>query len=157
MKKIRTAVLIVLVLLCAAGCDSALHNAIYDDDKAIAGVDSVVVLTSIGTCLDEGSYEITIASQTGAQTVWRCDADSDTGTVNLSCRMTVSDGGKAKIVLIDPDNVVTTLLEAAAGDDEQLTEYTFDAEKGRYRIKIVAADGAAIKAGIDFDKGTWGK
>ena len=88
----------------------------------------------------------------GMGTVWRFDAEEET-EVTITYMLDVS-SGKAKLVLISPDDEVTTLVEYTeeTSDGEEHIE-TFTVSAGENRIKLVAGRGTEIDYQIAADQG----
>ena len=145
MKKVIS--ITVLLVLCLAmvllsGCDDP--NAVYDDDATIAqSSDSrSASMSSRSTTSNEYKQKVKI---TGTQTVWRYSARKDEN-ITLSYLLSVSEGGKAKLVLITPDDEVITLIENVDNTVyTEMTTQTISVKKGINRIKIVGYEDPKIE------------
>lgn len=148
-RRISAMLLAAALLLC--GCDGAARNALYDDDEKIAAAeDSYSAVASYGTAVD-GGYALT-ATMSGMRTIWRYDAQWE-GEAEVAFSLSTTEGGRAKLVHIGPDGVVTVLAEneKPAVQDETTTVLLAMGE-GRHRIKVVAQDkakvGVTLKVGV---------
>lgn len=147
------------LLICIAGCGMQQHDDLYDDESKIAGDDIYAKEGFSGLTTSPGVYEYSIASMSGTYTLWSFD-NPDAGTeVILSLELEESNGGHAKLVQLDPDGTSTVVLEIF-GDEGQsisrkvsLYDYSFTADIGKYRLKIVGKDGASISGLIKFNVG----
>jgi hypothetical protein len=135
-----------------SGCN---HNDLYSDDAKIAkSADSYSAVMSIGNT-EENEYSLS-ATMTGMQTIWRYKVDSDS-EITISYMLSVSQGGKAKLVLITPNNEVIELAENT--DNTETTEMqsqTIQLTKGNNRIKIVGYDKPKFELKLNVDVGQLG-
>jgi len=158
-----------LVLLCAlslgiacmtfSGCftirislaDDGFAQRDYDDDEKIAGEDRYNkgdAFTEHKNGLFGGSYE----EFSGRETISECPSKADKEvSVELSL---YTEKGKAKIVFVDAEDNVTTLLEYESGDtDRQYAKETTAAVKflkGENRFKIVGYDCEDLKVDLHY-------
>lgn len=153
MKQKRTILLLLsTVLLLLSGCIMNTGALIYDNDNMIMRDYNTYDLekskqTVVDNCLT-GSAELL----EGMGGIWELDA-KETTDVTITCKIKVS-SGKVKLVLIAPDNTLTTLMEYKAdstGNEE--ASKSFQVEKGKNRIKIVGAKETAAEYKISADKG----
>ena len=140
-----------MVLLSSCGD----HNATYDDDTIIART-SDGFLSTMSTSSTFGKDFTMAATFTGAKTIWRYRANEDMD-VRLSYLLSVAEGGKAKLVLITPDNEVVILTENINNSvmDEPRAE-TITIKKGNNRIKIVGQDSPKLELKINAEVGRFG-
>ncbi|MDD2981324.1 MAG: hypothetical protein PHN80_15330 [Hespellia sp.] len=153
MRKIIKILSMVAVLLAAtSGCSLNTGAKVYDNEKMIVkNYDSYNLIRSKqnvkNNCIS-GSAEC----MEGMGTIWKMDADTPTD-VNISYKIKVS-SGKAKLVLISPDNTVTELAECTPeSDSEQKKSDTFHVDEGKNRIKLIGAKETKIEFEISADKG----
>ena len=100
----------------------------YDNEKGIAGQTNSYNLTNNTV---SGSAE----KMEGMDTIWNYTSPDDT-EVTLSWKLSVS-SGKAKLVLIDPDGNLSTLVECeASAGGEQNGSGTFEIKKKRERTGL---------------------
>ncbi|SHK37954.1 hypothetical protein [Hespellia stercorisuis] len=153
MRKIIKIISIVAVLLAAtSGCSLNTGIKVYNDEKMIVkNYDSYNLIRSRqnvkNNCIS-GSAE----RMEGMGTIWKLNADAPTD-INISYKIKVS-SGKAKLVLISPDNTVTELAECTPESDfEQKESDTFHVDAGKNRIKLIGAKDTKIEFEISADKG----
>jgi hypothetical protein len=104
----------------------------------------------------EGNEYSLSATMTGMETIWRYKAESDS-EITMSYMLSVSQGGKAKLVLITPNNEVIELVENT--DNTETTEMqsqTIQLTKGNNRIKIVGYDKPKFELKLNVDAGQFG-
>ncbi len=98
----------------------------------------------------DGVITVTCGKMTGADVIWKYTADADISRqMQYTFQVTK---GKAKLILITPDNNVTTLVEqdSAAVNDPESSESDFEhtidlaLKKGKNQIKIVCAKGTSF-------------
>jgi len=149
MKRTAIAILLFALSLSILGCD---FNAAYYDDAEIAKIrDSH--LTKMSFIKSVGREYNQTATFTGTKTIWRYNASSD-DDVSLSYLLSVSEGGKAKLVLITPDNEVIILIENT--DNTVYTEMqtqTISVKRGVSRIKIVGHESPKIEVSLRTESG----
>jgi hypothetical protein len=132
-----------------SACD---NNATYDDDAKIAKTgdsssSSMSSSSSIGN-----NYKKTI-TLTGTQTIWRYNAKDDED-VAMSYMLSVTKGGKAKLVLITPDSEVITLIENTDNTTyDEMQTHTVSVKKGVNRIKIVGYESPRIELKMHIESG----
>lgn len=149
-------VALLLSLSLLSSCDTSFHNSIYDDDEKIASlVDSYVAATSIGSKTADGGYALS-ATMTGTQTIWSFEAEEDMD-IPVSCKLSVTSGGYAKLVLVGPDGDVTTIVENTDNAvPEDMQPYNLSLKKGNNRIKVVGYDSPKLKLEIQAEQGRFG-
>ena len=118
-----------------AGCSkvSSYQESIYSDEsKIIKEADSYSYIIRTGSTKDNIS---TIGFKTfnGMETLWTINTE-ERGTLTIDYD-TVIEQGKFKLVLINPNNEVQTILE-----NEQSGTATIEMIKGKSRLKIVGLD-----------------
>ena len=148
MKKVAVLVLC-FVMLCISGCD---FSSIYDDDAKIAGSgDSSSTSMSSRTVIGN-DYKWKV-KMTGMQTIWRYNAEND-GSVSISYMLSVTEGGKAKLVLITPDNEVVILIENTDNSVySELQTQNISVKQGVNRIKIVGYESPKIEFEMNAETG----
>ena len=155
MKKTIRIFLVLLVCLLAAfsfGCGD--NNATYDDDAKIAGSGDSSSTSSSSMYIFGDDFTQT-AVITGTRTIWRYKADHDFD-LTISYLLSVSEGGKAKLVLISPDDKVTTIIENADNTvyDEMKTK-SIALKKGVNRIKIVGQEKPKFELKLHIEEGRY--
>ena len=150
-KRLQAALLCICILL-LPGCSADAFNRAYNDDTIIAGgADSKLALTSIGGW--SGDEYTLRATMTGTQTIWSYSATEDC-ELPISVLLSVAEGGKAKLGLVSPDDVVTTIVENTDNTvEEEPTEITLSLKKGQNRIKLVGYDAPKLELMLIAAKG----
>ncbi len=149
MKKIVSAAMIGIFMVLLVGCNNAVVNEMYDDDSKIAqSSDSYAKVGSLSISGEDGLF-MSAGSFTGTETIWEHEASEDI-EAEISYLLSVSSGGKAKLVLISPDDEVTIINENTDNSSmsERVTE-TFSLKKGKNRIKIVGFNSPELKLELD--------
>lgn len=150
MKKIIALFLLCCTIILISGCADD-RNAIYDDSVKIAkSSDSHLSVMSVYN-RNDNEFNMSAQSFTGAKTIWNYDAKNE-GDVTFSYSLSVSEGGKAKLVLITPDNEVVTLIENI-DNIEEIQSQTVSLKKGKNRIKIVGYDDPKLNLVLSVDVG----
>lgn len=141
-----------MVSLLTTGCIMNSGDRVYDSEKELAGNYSSYNLTQSASSVSDNSLTGAALKMEGMGTVWRFDAEEET-EVTITYMLDVS-SGKAKLVLISPDDEVTTLVEYTeeTSDGEEHIE-TFTVSAGENRIKLVAGRGTEIDYQIAADQG----
>ena len=118
-----------------AGCSkvSSYQESIYSDEsKIINEADSYSYLIRTGSTKDNIS---TVGFKTfnGMETIWTIDTEEE-GTLTIEYN-TVINQGKFKLVLIDSNNNVQTIVEQDGSGTASI-----ELKKGKSRLKIVGVD-----------------
>lgn len=152
MKKIVVLLLVCFAAVAISGC-AVDRNAIYDDDAKIAkSADTHYASMSVYS-LDGDALFMTARSFAGAKTLWRYAAESD-GDVTFTYSLESGEGGRAKLVLITPDDEVIVLAENADGAGTEASQSkTVSLQAGTSRIKIVGYDAQSLRLTLSADAG----
>lgn len=111
--------------------------AVYDDDSKIASKSNTYNAINCNGNIDGTTYEVTAERFEGMDTVWDYDAKEDEN-VELTYSVSLY-SGKMKLVLIAPDDSLTTIAEITSKTDtDNVSTYTLDLKKGINRIKVVS-------------------
>ncbi|MCL1904348.1 MAG: hypothetical protein FWF94_08015 [Oscillospiraceae bacterium] len=140
-KRIIPAIILCIVMIITTGCDLA---GIYDDNaRLIKTADNISAKEqSRNRSGEEFTYS---ATMTGVTTIWRQDSIGET-EVTLSYYLSVHEGGKAKLILIMPDDEVVTLAENIDNTvDDKLKEIKVTLKHGANRIRLVGYDNPKIE------------
>lgn len=154
-KKIVSILIIIVAALSFSGCTSNTTDKAYNNDSEISSLKDDFQLNSStetsANAVYKGKYKLS-----GCKTIWKFESDSD---YDLEVPYTLSvKHGKAKIVLISPDNKVTTLVENTdKATPANATSLTVPIKKGSNRIKIVGYDKADVEIEVHIDKGQFMK
>lgn len=134
------------------GCVMNTGARVYDNDRALAGDANSYNLTNYSSAQSDNTVSGTAEKLEGMDTIWEFDAD-EAGEVNISYSLTV-ESGKAKLVCVDPDGTVTTLVECIAGEgSEQSASDSIQVEAGENRIRLVGAEGTSLEYEFTADAG----
>jgi len=151
MKRIIAVFILCLTMILASGCGDL--NAIYDDNTVIAQTGDSSTTKGAGSTILGRDLSVTSATMTGSRTLWRYTADSDVD-ITFSYLLSVTEGGKAKLVLITPDNEVIVLVENTDNNTyNEMQSQTISLKKGLNRIKIVGYDAPRFELKLSFDVG----
>lgn len=139
MKKIKVLLIAVLCLVMATGCSNAFAKSEYDSNEKIIKTEDRYAKgnSSFGTI--DGGYSLTVSEFDGRETLWT-DTVEDNQDVEMEISFTLS-GGKAKIVHINEEGDVKTIIECTpetCTDEPVVT--TVSMTSGRNRLKIVGYD-----------------
>ena len=149
MKKIVAMILMIFVLISVSSCDL---NAAYDDDARIAKTGDSNSTSGTRSSI-RNTYKQT-GKITGTRTIWRYNANSD-AEITISYLLSVTEGGKAKLVLISPDDEVIVLAENADNTvNTEMQTQTVSIKKGLNRIKIVGYEAPRLELELHVDAGT---
>ena len=143
--------LIVSLCLFMTGCGNEFAKQEYDSDEKISQVeDRYAKENSVFNPID-GGYSLTISKFDGRETLW-------TGTVEEEQNIEIDflfslSAGKAKIVHIDADGNVTTVIECLpeTSTDGFVTK-SVSFKSGVNRLKIVGYDGEDIELKMLFEE-----
>lgn len=154
MKKIIALFLLCFIVISISGCKGEVdRNSIYDDDAEIAKSDDSHKSDLSVYSPNDNELSVFARAFTGAKTLWRYTAKND-GEITISYSLSVSESGKAKLVLITPDNEVIILSENIDNTEtDEMQSQTVSLNKGNNRIKIVGYDDPVINLVLGVDVG----
>lgn len=135
--------------LLLTGCNSAFAENEYDSDKKIAeSADRYAKAGSVFNPID-GGYSLTVSKFDGRQTLWK-DTLDEAQDVEVEITFTLT-GGQGKVVHIDGEDKVTTLLEGTADTltGETVTK-NISMTKGQNRLKFVGYDCEDVELEVLF-------
>lgn len=148
MKKLKLALICLLCLFITA-CNNEFARNEYDSDKKISQIeDHYAKVASVFNSID-GGYSLTVSKFDGRQTLWTETLEENQNT-DIDFSFSLSKG-LAKIVHIDRDGNVTTIIECSpeTATDGFVTE-TVSLKEGQNRLKIVGYDCEDIDLKILF-------
>lgn len=153
-RKILVIMTIIMISL-LIGCGDNFMDRVYNDDSKIANEYDTFSLDESDETIEEGVYKGKF-KLSGSGTIWTYESDED---FDLQAPYILSvKSGKAKIVLISPDNTVVTLVENTAKSTvEGNTALTVPIKKGINRIKLVGYKKADIELELHIEKGEFKK
>lgn len=148
-------VLCAMLVFYAVGCGKAPASpmaAVYDNEEKLANPYSSYNLDGVKQEIDgtkmKGSYD----KLEGMVLLWTYDTKK-TGALDVTYRLTVT-SGKAKLVYIDPDNQVSTIIECTPQSSmDDIAVLTLSLKEGLSRIKIVGAENTSVKFEISILEG----
>lgn len=138
------------------GCgDGDITSAIYTNDKELAATYDSWSLFNNNQSIENnefnGTYELS-----GCGTIWKYSSDEQVD-LQVPYNLTVK-GGKAKLILITPDNEVKTLVENTSKSPvKDECTFTLPLEKGLNRIKLVGSNKTNIQVQLKIDEGIFQK
>lgn len=144
--------LVVASLLIFSGCDAEKYNHIYDDDKEIAKKsDNALSINVISSGYN--NYFSMAGVMTGSKTIWKYDVPEKMET-RIKYSLDVSEGGKAKLVHIGPDNEISIIFENASQNSQTGDNvFTLKLSKGMNRIKLVGYDSPKMSVKLEVEAG----
>ena len=149
MKKIKYAVLLVLCLG-FLGCNNEFAKEDYDNTEKIADSgDRYSKEMSVFNHVN-GEYTLTVSKFNGRETLWT-KSYKEACEVSLEVSLALSEG-RAKVVHIDADDNVTTLVEYTPETcSGEAVTVPIAMTKGKNRIKIVGYDCKDLELKMVFD------
>ncbi len=148
-KMLKLGVILVVSISLLTGCDIS-NRIYYDNSKIIKDYDSLNI-DMIEETAGDATYSA-ILKLSGSATIWKYESDKDI-TLKAPYDLLVK-SGKAKIVLISPDNKITTLIESSGESVGRKTSvFKLNIKKGYNRIKLVGYEKADIDLEIHIEKG----
>ena len=128
--------LLLAICIFAAGCGNVFSEMEYNSDEKIAGqADRFAKQDSMFNPVD-GGYELTMGEFNGRETLWALDAE-ESCDIQISFTLSLT-AGKVKLVHIDAEGNVTTLLECTPETTiEEAVDMTIGLSSGENRLKIV--------------------
>lgn len=131
--------LIIILCLFVTGCNNKFAENEYDSvEKIIESEDRYAKESSVFNPID-GGYSLVVAKFDGRQTLWT-DTLEESQSVEIEFSFVLTEG-QAKIVHIDAEGNVTTLIECTpeTSTDGYVTETVY-MTSGQNRLKIVGFD-----------------
>ncbi len=156
MKKAALAVLTLYIILTIAGCSNNSMLSIYDNDAKIASESNSFNLDNTKQKINGQNFIGTIERIEGMDTIWTFEAEENI-ELDMTYLLDVI-SGKAKLVLISPDNSLTTLIEIT--NESEVTDYATNVlsiKKGLNRIKIIAGENTELNFDITIPSGDFKK
>ncbi len=137
----RKLCIIVLSLLCLfmTACSNEFARNEYDSDEKISETaDRYAKEVSVGNSTNQ-KYSLTVRKFNGRETIWKKTLNENQDVeIDVSFRLS---NGRAKIVHIDKDGNITTVIECTpdTSTDGFVTE-TISLKSGKNRLKLVGYD-----------------
>ncbi|MBQ3029479.1 MAG: hypothetical protein IJD26_10375 [Lachnospiraceae bacterium] len=150
MKKMKFVLLMVLCL-CFAGCNNEFAETEYENAEKIADSgDRYSKEMSVFNHVN-GEYTLTVSKFNGRETLWT-KSYKEACEVSLEVSLALSEG-QAKLVHIDADDNVTTLVECTPETcSEEPVTVPVAMQKGENRLKIVGYDCKDLELKMVFDE-----
>lgn len=148
MKKLRF-ILIGLLCLLMTACSNEFAKREYDSDEKIAQTaDRYAKEASVGNSTDQ-KYSLRVAKFNGRETLWE-ETSKENQDVEIDFSLSISNG-QAKIVHIDKDDNVTTVIECSPDTStDGFVKKTVSLKSGKNRLKIVGYDCEDIDLKIQY-------
>ncbi|EPY2273983.1 50S ribosomal protein L7ae [Clostridium sporogenes] len=145
----------IMMISLLIGCSNTTMDKVYNDNNKIANVYDTFGLDKSDEIIESGIYKGKL-KLSGSGTIWTYESSSD---FDLKVPYILSvKSGKAKIVLISPDNTVVNLVENTdKATMKGTTSLTLPIKKGNNRIKLVGYKKADIDIELHIKKGTFEK
>ena len=143
----------IMIISLMIGCGNNTMDKVYNDNSKIASESNTFGLDESEEAIESGTYKAKL-KLSGSGTIWEYESDSDVD-IEVPYILSVK-SGKAKIVLISPDNTVTNLVENTdKATMNGTTTITVPIKKGNNRIKVVGYKKADIDIELYIEQGTF--
>ncbi len=140
-----------LVLFMAGGCSSDFMTSIYNDDSRIVEESDSYNRVRYVQNIRNNKCKISAGKMEGMSTLWSCRASRDM-EADIIYKIQV-EKGKVKLVLIAPDDTLTTVTEVTSDTSEEHSEAVLELKEGMNRIKIVAGEDTKFKMEMSVSEG----
>ncbi len=136
MNKIKSFLMLVIISALLTGCSNTFAKAEYNDiDKIVNIEDRYAKENSNFNPIDNG-YSLVIEKFDGRETLWTETVDENKD-IDVEVKLSIS-SGTVKIVHIDDNGNVVTLVECIQGNSDEINIVkTVSLKSGQNRIKIV--------------------
>lgn len=150
MKKMKF-VFLMMLCLCLVGCNNEFAETEYENAEKIADSgDRYSKEMSVFNHVN-GEYTLTVSKFNGRETLWT-KSYKEACEVSLEVSLALSEG-QAKLVHIDADDNVTTLVECTPETcSEEPVTVPVAMQKGENRLKIVGYDCKDLELKMVFDE-----
>lgn len=134
------------------------YDDMFDSNEKIVMQDQFEAKKEENVKLENGSYQYTAESFSGAKTIWQYNAKEEESI--LFAYNVYREFGRGKLVLVRPDQ---TVLRIAGGGGRKSSgnisseDSEFKVVKGLYKLKVVGADNPNISITLKIPQGTWVK
>ncbi len=144
-------VFLMMLCLCFVGCNNEFAETEYENAEKIADSgDRYSKEMSVFNHVN-GEYTLTVSKFNGRETLWT-KSYKEACEVSLEVSLALSEG-RAKLVHIDADDNVTTLVECAPETcSEEAVTVPVAMQKGENRLKIVGYDCKDLELKMVFDE-----
>ena len=142
--------LAVILCICLNGCTNGFAKKEYDSEKKIAKTEDRYAKEGSVFNMIEGGYSLTVSKFNGRQTLWTENLKEEQ-EIKIEISFGISEG-KAKIVHVDEEGTVTTLLECTpdTSTEGNVTKMV-SLKKGKNRLKFVGYDCEDVELEMLFE------
>jgi len=136
MGRYKTFLLLGIIMVILTGCGNTFaKKEYYDTNKIAAAEDRYSKENSVFNPIDNG-YSLEVKKFDGRQTLWTKTLEDDE-EINIKIKLSLSEG-TVKIVHVDGDGHVTTIIECTPDDcvEEDIVK-TVSLKRGLNKIKII--------------------
>lgn len=143
--------LIALFCLFMMGCGNEFAELEYDSAEKISQREDRYAKNNSAFHPIDGGYELTVSKFDGRETLWSATLEENQN-IEIEFSFSLS-AGQAKIVHIDADGNVTTIIECSpeSSTDGFVTK-TVSLKSGKNRLKIVGYDCADVNLKMLFEE-----
>lgn len=153
MKKFFFILSILTFTFILSGCSNDYVKKLYSNESKIVSSANSFNLSIDSQKLSDNNFTGSFTLD-GMDTLWSYDAPEDL-SINLTTTLLLHNGA-SKLVLIDGNKKVQTLIEKKGENKKEVSEIIrLDLKKGENRIKILAKDNAKIDLTISCPIGTF--
>lgn len=152
MKRRKLLFVMIAMILALVGCALILQVDVYDDEEALARTSNTYRIIGQSVRIVNQNCVGSMQRFEGMNTLWTSTVSND-GSIDITYKLSVS-GGKLKLVLITPDDAVTTLVEITP--DTTMEDYetiSVEVKKGENRIKLVGSGAEKLNFDITIPIG----
>lgn len=150
MKKLKI-ILVCLMSLFMTACGNGYARREYDSDEKISQMsDHYAKEDSVFHAVD-GGYSLTVSKFNGRETLWK-ETIEENRNIDIDFSFHLSKG-QAKVVHIDPDGNVTTVMECSPDAvTDGFTAKSVALKSGQNRLKIVGYDCEDLELEMLFEE-----
>lgn len=142
---------LILLISCLGGC-SNMMTGVYDDASMLVKDSNTYNKVNWKSSIEDRKYTVSAVKFEGMDTIWTYDAPED-ASIEITYLVKVHDG-KMKLVLIAPDDTLTTIAEITTESSmEEAESVTLELEKGENRIKLVGGKDTKLDMEIFISEG----
>lgn len=150
--KYACGVILLSIVILFTGCSTNYMASIYNNDEKISSNTNSFNLDIEEQNIDGQQFSGILKKMEGMDTIWTYDSEEDKD-LDMTYLLDVTTG-KLKLVLISPDNSLTTLIETTNQSDvTSYTTNTIQVKKGLNRIKMVAGKNTSAEFDISLPNG----
>lgn len=152
MNKNKYVMIFIVLSIVLVGCSKNHIDSVYNDNEKISSNTNSFNLDVDKQSIDGQEFKGVIKKIEGMDTIWTYESNKDM-ELDMTYLLNVA-SGKLKLVLISPDNSVTTLIERSKESEVvDCATNTLQIKKGLNRIKLVANKNTRIEFNIIIPNG----